>query len=118
MRITRTRFIRIIKIVAAAIVVLAIVCFIVWRSLPYARGPVIEVFQPLSGSTVSDKTVDVVGRADRVSSLTINGDQISMDEKGNFQEKIAVFQGVNMITLGATDQFGRATKTTVEILGL
>ena len=118
MKITRTRFIRIVKIATVAVAAAAVAGFVVWRSLPYARGPAIAVFQPISGSTISDKTIDIIGRADRVSALTVNDDKISMDESGNFREKLAVFPGANLITLGAVDRFGRTTKVTVEIYGL
>ena len=97
---------------------MAVTSYAVWRSLPYARGPVIKVFQPLPGISLNAKTVDIVGRADRVNSLTINGNPISVDEAGNFKDTIAVFTGMNIITLGATDQFGRSESEQIEILGL
>jgi hypothetical protein len=118
MTMTRSRFLRIIKISLFVLIVLVVAGYATWRSLSYARGPGIKVFQPLSGVSLNTKTVDVVGRAERVSSLTVNGNPISIDETGNFKETIAVFPGVNIITLSATDQFGRKGSEQIQILGL
>ena len=113
---TRTQYIRYIKIGIIAIAVLIIVSYGAWRSLDYARGPAITIFQPVNGSTAASSTIDILGRADRVNSLTINGSPISLDESGNFKETLIVFPGVNMITLSAKDQFGRATEKQIELV--
>ena len=118
MKLTRTRFLRFLKISVSTLAIALIVGYVVARSLPYARGPIIQVFQPLPGTPLTAQTVDVVGRAERVNSLTLNGNQISLDEQGNFKETITVFHGVNIITLGATDQFGRSESDQIEVLGL
>ena len=99
-------------------IVVTIVGYATWRSLSYARGPSIRVFQPLPGISLNTKTIEIIGRAERINSLTLNGNPISIDEQGNFKETVAVFAGVNIITLGATDQFGRARSETIEIFGL
>lgn len=114
---TRSRFIRLLRLIAIIVVAAILVGYAIWRSFAYARGPVINVFQPISGSTVSSTTMEIVGRADRVSSLTLDGNPISIDEAGNFSETIAVFAGTNMITLDATDQFGRSVEKMIEVVG-
>ena len=40
----------------------------------------------------------------------------ALDEKGNFKENLVVFPGVNIITLDAKDQFGRATEKQIEVV--
>ena len=113
---TRTQFIRLLKLGIIILVAIAIISYAAWRSLAYARGPAIIIFQPENGSTAASSTIDIVGRADRVNSLTIDGMPISLDQQGNFRETVIVFPGANMITIGAKDQFGRATEKQIEVV--
>jgi len=114
---TRTRLSRLLRLIASAIVVLAIAGYALSRSLPYIHGPEILVLQPLDGSTIATTTVDIVGRAIRINSLRLDGKLISVDEAGNFKERLVVFPGVNVISLDATDQFKRQTRTEVRVYG-
>jgi hypothetical protein len=117
MTLTRTRFRRVIRVTGVALVCVAIIGYVSWRSLPYARGPHIDVFEPVDGSAISGPTIDVIGRAERVASLFLNGSLISINEQGGFKETLIVFPGVNTLTLRATDQFGRGTEARIEIFG-
>jgi hypothetical protein len=113
---TRTQLIRNLKIGIIVLAALIIASYGAWRSLDYARGPVITVFQPIDGSMIASSTAEIIGRADRVNDLTINGRPISLDEQGNFKETLIVFPGVNIITLDAKDQFGRSTEKQIEVV--
>jgi hypothetical protein len=115
---TRTKYIRILKISLSTLAILFIAGYALSRSLPYARGPAITVFQPVSGASTNARTVEVVGRAERVISVTLNGNQISIDEQGNFKETIGVFRGLNVITVQATDRFGRIGSEEIRVLGI
>ena len=117
MNITRSRFARIVRIAATALAILIVVLYAGYRSLPYLRGPVIHVYQPLNGSSISSTTMTIIGKADRVNSLSLNDNPIQVDEAGNFRQIIIVFPGVNIVSLDATDQFGRRTHTDLEIFG-
>jgi len=115
MAMTRTESIRILRTSVIVLVALAIIGYAIWRSLDYARGPAIVISAPENGSTILSSTTDVIGRADRVNSLSVNGKAISLDERGNFKETLIVFPGLNLITIDASDQFGRRTEKQLEI---
>lgn len=100
--------------VLAAVFVLG---YAVLRSVPYARGPIVTIYEPINGSTVATTTIEIVGKAERVNAITINGNNISIDEKGNFKETLIIFKGINLITVEATDQFKRSEKAQLTILG-
>jgi hypothetical protein len=108
---------RTIRVSGAVLICAVIIGYISWRSLPYAQGPRIDVFEPVDGSAVAGPTIDVVGQAERVVSLTLNGSPISVNEQGSFKETLIVFPGVNTLTLRAADQFGRGTEARLEIFG-
>jgi hypothetical protein len=100
-----------------AIIALLIVIYAIFRSLNYIHGPVIEIFQPLDGSAIASTTATIIGRADRVNSLTMNGKTIFIDESGNFKETLVMFPGINIITFSAHDQFGRTVHRQLQLVG-
>jgi hypothetical protein len=114
---TRTKFIRLLRITAAIAIVAAIIGYGIWRSLAYARGPSIEIYSPIDGSSSASTTIEIVGKASRINSLTVNNNPVSVDENGNFKVSLVVFQGTNIATVAATDQFGRSLQKQIRILG-
>lgn len=117
MNLTRTSYIRLLRIILASVLVIIIAAYAIWRSLNYARGPAIAISSPVNGSSVDTETVEILGRADRVNNLIMNGQPISIDEKGNFDQTVVVFYGTNKITFSASDQFGRNIKKELDIVG-
>lgn len=117
MPVTRTTVIRSFRAMGVVIAICIIVAYAIWRSLNYARGPMIVVFEPKNGSSIASSTVIVSGRAERVNRLSVNGQAISVDERGAFKERIVIFPGLNKLTLSADDQFGRSTKLTLDLVG-
>ncbi len=114
---TRTTLLRILKIAGIVIIAAIIIAFAVSRSLNYARGPVILITEPANGSSALTTMITVAGKAERVNSLSLNGQAISVDEQGNFSESVTVFPGLNVLSLEAQDQFGRKTRTDLTVVG-
>jgi hypothetical protein len=117
MDLTRTSLLRLIKILTTLVVICVIVGYAIWRSLNYARGPHLDITEPVDGSAITAATTTVRGIAERINNLTLNGNPILMDEKGHFNEVIIVFTGTNRLTVEGQDQFGRSTRTLIEIVG-
>jgi hypothetical protein len=117
MRFTRTSLLRLIKILTAIILGGLIISYATWRSLNYARGPQVEVYEPVHGSATASSTVVIRGQATRVNNLTINGMPMYISEDGYFGNILVVFPGTNIITLVGYDQFDRKTEKTLEIIG-
>ncbi|MDE1940848.1 MAG: hypothetical protein KGI66_01900 [Patescibacteria group bacterium] len=114
---TRTKTLRAIRFGSFSLVAALIVAYAVWRSFNYARGPEIIIDSPVDGSAITATTTIVSGQVLRATSLTLNGDSISVDQNGDFHETIIVFPGVNDLSMTATDRFGRTSNRQLEILG-
>ncbi|MEK7641916.1 MAG: hypothetical protein AAB365_02895 [Patescibacteria group bacterium] len=110
MNLTRTSFLRALKIGGSVLVIALVAGYSIWRSLDYARGPHISIIEPADWATLQASTTDIRGRIERANSITLNGKDIFIDESGNFSETIAVFPGTNIVTLTAHDQFGRTAE--------
>lgn len=77
-------------------------------------GPTIEIDTRVG--TVEDPILIVQGRAERISSLGMNGRQIAVTEDGTFKEPYLLAVGYNRIVLEAKDAYGRSAHRTLEIV--
>ncbi|MFA6295668.1 MAG: hypothetical protein WC666_04645 [Candidatus Paceibacterota bacterium] len=118
MQLTRTTILRIIKLSGALMLTGIIIAYAIWRSLDYARGPEIKIFWPTNGETATSSIITITGQVLRVNKLTLNGNPITTDEQGNWNQDIFIFQGLNKLTLSAQDQFGRNTQASLDIYGI
>ena len=59
-----------------------------------------------------DQIVTILGKVEHVTSVTLNGRAIFIDNDGNFSESLVLENGYTIMTLAAKDRFGR--KTTLE----
>src|SRR3989344_6465184 len=106
---TRTSLLRLLKYIGIATALIVLIGYGSWRSFNYARGPEIHVSDPSDGAQINSPTTIIRGRASRVNDLLLNGSPLPIDEMGNFMTTVVIFPGVNLITIAATDKFGRAT---------
>lgn len=71
-------------------------------------GPTI-VLTDLPAQTQNNRTITISGVAKTITSITINGRDIATDQIGNFQEPIVLENGYTIVSIVATDRYGRTT---------
>ncbi len=71
--------------------------------------PKLNVLSPFEGQTVENLTVMVQGEAEKESQLTVNGKEIMLNEKGQFESLIDLSEGLNTIVISATKKHGKTT---------
>lgn len=118
MNFSRTTNLKILRGAGLALIIIVVATYASARSLNYARGPKITISEPVNGATISTTTTTIVGLLERAHNLTLNGQEITIDEQGHFKETILVFPGINYLTLAAKDQFGRTTETSLTLVGV
>jgi hypothetical protein len=79
-------------------------------------GPRLTIDSPLSGLSTSTSLVTIEGSASNISYLSLNGEKIFTDEQGYFKEKILLSYGYNIVTLSATDRFGRTVTKSLQLI--
>lgn len=82
----------------------------------FARGPILTIEVPTSGTMVSESLLMVGGQVRHVSEVELNGQPIVIDESGHFTETLLMMRGHNIITVSAKDKFGRVVIKTIEIV--
>ena len=106
--------------IASVIVIIAagLLYFIYRTSRSYVSGPSITITTPANYAAFSTSTTTIVGIAERVQDITLDGRSITIDDKGNFSETILLMPGYNIETIAAHDQFGHTTEKRLELVYL
>lgn len=82
----------------------------------YATGPKIIVRSPVNGAAVSESLVTIEGQAKNTVQITLDDRPITVDEAGNFSEKMLLSYGYNVLELKAVDRFGKKTEQTLQLV--
>ena len=81
----------------------------------YLKGPQLNITSPTSGTSTDQTFISIEGFAGNVSFITMNDNQIFIDESGVFKEKLLLAPGYNIIEVKAKDRFGRIISRKVYI---
>lgn len=93
---------------AAAGITLALLAgYGVLKAVPILIGPEIKIDSPVAHQSATDGFITISGRAIHTQELTLNGAPFLIDEKGRFETTLLLPSGGAILTLSATDRFGR-----------
>ena len=79
-----------------------------WEAYPLIAGPALTIVEPVSGAHYLDGIVAITGQARRVTALTLDGGPLFAEQSGRFTTTLAFPRGGSILTLTATDRFGRS----------
>jgi len=92
------------------IVLAALVLYGAIELRPLVSGPSLTITLPENDTSYQSGLVTVSGRAGHASSLTLDGAAVLPDQSGNFETSLALPRGTSILTLAATDRFGRTVR--------
>lgn len=82
-----------------------------WFQYRFLVGsPLLEIYQPADQLTTTANEIEVVGKTDPEVSLSINNQEIDLDQNGNFSQLIKLSENVNTIVISSTAKSGEQTK--------
>lgn len=76
----------------------------------YKSAPVIVISSPDEFQVIPKNSVEVKGRTQPETVLSINGQKIEIAQDGSFSQEISLLPGTNTITIQATNKFGKTTE--------
>lgn len=106
---------KIIKWILVGILVATVVgysCFVLYG---YIRGPRVTISTPESGFATTTPVITIAGHAVHISTLSINGLDVPSDLDGNFQSRLILAEGYNIMKVAAKDRYGRVVEKTIEL---
>lgn len=84
----------------------------VMEALPILSGPQLTLSAPLDGTTARGGFVKVSGHIERVVKLTLSGAPLLSNADGSFSRTLVLPSGVSLLTITASDRFGRTITDT------
>jgi cytoskeletal protein RodZ len=69
--------------------------------------PKVEIYQPTDNLITENNFVEIIGKTNPNTQITINDRKILKDESGNFREKIELGKGINTVTITAQNKYSR-----------
>ena len=89
--------------------------FALWQSSFILKPPELTITQPgLEQQTTLDNIL-VSGLTDPQATVTLNGEQIFVDNNGTFQETVLLNEGINTLTIISSSRFGKQKTRTVRV---
>lgn len=93
--------------IVIAIVLIVLIGYGLREAYPLIAGPEIQIDSPAEYETVPDGFLTVSGVAERTDTLYLNGGPLLIDEEGRFSTSLVLPKGGAILSLTATDRFGR-----------
>ncbi len=95
---------------------LLIITYTLFGSRDLIYGVKIRNVNIVDGAKVTGSIIEVKGNAQNATNLTLNGREISINEKGYFYETIALLPGYNIINIRAQDKFGYSDEKNYQLM--
>ncbi|MBI5742516.1 MAG: hypothetical protein HZA25_01600 [Candidatus Niyogibacteria bacterium] len=105
-----------IKNVALVVLLGFFVLYFIYEAKDLLYGLSAEITYPSDGATLSQSIARVEGRVHGAAFVTLDGRKIYTDESGRFSEEFILAPGLNILTLTATDRFGKIAKDTRSVV--
>lgn len=93
-----------------------VVAYLGWQVQALAAPPKLVVTQPVGDEVVEGSLVNISGQADSGSDVAVNDSPVLTDANGNFNDQLALQNGLNTITVTAKSKLGRTSTVTRNIL--
>ena len=104
------------QIALAGIVLTLLVGYGLFQARDLIEGPSVTIQKPTDGALLRSSLVQVTGSVENITSIELNDRTIYVNEHGTFTEPVVLAQGYNVVTIEATDRFGRTTTNTLELV--
>ena len=82
------------------------------KAWPLIEGPSLSIASPQNGTAIQGGIVTVSGKALRAVQLTLDGAPILHEADGSFSTTLTFPHGGSLLTLVATDRFGKRVTAT------
>jgi len=102
--------------VALVLLVLVAVAYFFLGMRKLGEGPKIFIDTPPEGVVVNTPIVEIEGKVENVSGISINGEPVVVRDNNLVKEQLILQPGENEFEFKAKDQFGNETVKTLKII--
>ena len=107
---------KILKITLVSIFFTFIIIFVFFNSRNLILGVKIKNVNITDNMKAISNIQRITGIAKNAVKISLNDREISVDQKGNFDETISLYLGYNMVEIIAQDKFGNVDKKNYQLI--
>jgi transcriptional regulator with XRE-family HTH domain len=107
---------KVLSIMLGSLVFVLIIGYLIYQLNILIGPPRLVIGEPMDNLVIDKTTITLKGQSEPGVQLTINGQQIYINEDGSFSQEINLNQGMNIIKIEATNRFGKSRSETRQIL--
>lgn len=107
---------RALKIAVIVFLALAFFSYLGWEVKNIISPPQIEILAPANYHRTTDSSVEIVGRTEPEVRLLINGEQVLLDDDGDFHQTINLVVGLNKLEISAKKKHSKTSSLELSIL--
>lgn len=89
--------------------------FLGYQFFLFLGPPKLEVTSPQNNQIFQEAKIEVRGKSGLDAAVHVNGELVSLDEKGNFSDQISLKPGENVVRLEAVSRRGKKTTTEIKV---
>ena len=97
----------IIRVITALILIL-VIAYGAREAWPLISGPRLSISSPQNGESFYNGFIQISGTAIHTQSVSLDGGPLLTDPNGHFETTLTLPHGGAILTISATDRFGRA----------
>lgn len=86
-----------------------LMAYVAWQAHTVSTAPMLELTSPADGIRIDSARIVVSGKTMPEATLNVNGQNIAVDEKGNFSMSFDIHRGTNVIRVTAKRRRGSET---------
>jgi len=83
--------------------------YLIWQVKGILEPPKLTIFFPAEGYVSLEPTTVIQGETEQESRLAVNGQEVMVNNRGSFEAKIDLINGINTIAISATKKHGKTT---------
>lgn len=84
------------------------IVYIIWQVWSINRTPNLEIYSPTQNQVLAKSAVDVTGQTDPGMTVTVNGQNVFVENDGKFKTQLGLSQGGAEIIIVASNRFGKS----------
>lgn len=107
---------KILKIGPLVVFFIFIIVYALFVAKDLLLGIKIKNINIKDGAIVTEAVLPISGTARGAVNLTLNGRELTIDQKGNFDDTIALLPGYNIIQIKALDKFGYVDEKNYQLI--
>ena len=96
--------------ILTAIVLFIVVLYGLHEAWPLISGPQLSISSPQKGENFDTNFIKISGTAVHTKGVTLDGGPLLTDQNGHFETTLTLPHGGAILTLSATDRFGRTVE--------